>query len=104
MKNFNVTVSKVILDFFLKKIKIKEGDYRLKGIYGPYGEYGFKGHINLMDLFKIIYQKLIYMNLIKKKSKNELYGRKLYNEGYIDLIPICRFILSFFGVEDDCGE
>ena len=37
LKNFNVTVSKVILRLLPKEIKIKEDDYELKGIYVPYG-------------------------------------------------------------------
>ena len=37
LKNFNVTVSKVIIRLLPKKIKIKESDYGLKDIYGPYG-------------------------------------------------------------------
>ena len=64
----------------------------LKDLYKPDGP------------FKDYLSKIVVFEFDKKKTKNELYGRKLYNEGYIDLILICRFILWFFGAEDDCGE
>ena len=102
LKNFNVTVSKIIIGFLPKKIKIKEGDYGLNNKYGPYGEYGFKGPYKPDGPFKDYLSKIDVYKFDKEKTKNELYGRKLYDEGYIDLKPICRFILWFFGAEDDC--
>ena len=102
LKKFNVTVSKVIIRLLPKEIKIKEGDYRLKGIYGPYGEYGFRGPYKPDGPFKDYLSKIDVFEFDKEKTENELYGRKLYDEGYIDLKPICRFILWFFDAEDDC--
>ena len=71
-------------------------------MYGPYGEYGFRGPYKPDGPFKDYLSKIDVFEFDKEKTENELYGRKLYDEGYIDLKPICRFILWFFDAEDDC--